>query len=73
MRLYHFCPPLFCVFFYDQQMRPQAKTVTRLPYPFLLNISICLETFSDCANVVSTRSSMYPWKKNRNFKNGSEP
>ena len=63
MRPYHFCRLLFCVLFYDKQMRPQVKTVTRLPYPFLLNISICFETFSDCADVVSIRTSMYPRKK----------
>ena len=63
MRLYHFCRPLFCVLFYDKQMRPQAKTVTSLPYPFLLNILICFETFNDCANVVSIRTSTYPRKK----------
>ena len=63
MRLYHFCRPLFCVLFYDKQMRRQAKTVTSLPYPFLLNILICFETFNDCANVVSIRTSTYPRKK----------
>ena len=72
MRLYHFFGLLFCALFYDKQMRPQAKTVTRLPYPFLLNLSLCFETFNDCAIVVSTRTSMYPWKKNRNFKSGSD-
>ena len=40
-----------------------CKTVTRLPYSFLLNLSLCFETFNDCADVVSTRTSMYPWKK----------
>ena len=43
-------------------MRPQAKTVTTLPYAFLLNIFNLLRNIH-CTNVMSIRTSMYPRKK----------